>query len=120
MESASDKSLMQEALEAVTLLLSPIVPHISHDLWKALGHDTVLIDQPWPTVDPEALKQDSVLIMLQVNGKLRGKIEVETGASKDAIEALAMADANVLKHTEGKTIRKVIVVPGKLVSVVAN
>ncbi|PVZ72108.1 leucine--tRNA ligase [Pelagibaculum spongiae] len=120
LESASDKSLMQEALEAVTLLLSPIVPHISHDLWKALGHDTVLIDQSWPTVDPEALKQDSVLIMLQVNGKLRGKIEVETGASKGAIEALAMADANVLKHTEGKTIRKVIVVPGKLVSIVAN
>jgi len=118
--SAQDRALLQEGLEAVTLLLAPITPHISHELWKALGHDQAAIDAAWPTVDESALVQDTVTLVVQVNGKLRGQVEMPAAASREEIEAAARNNENVLRFTDGLTIRKVIVVPGKLVNIVAN
>ncbi|HGY9627354.1 TPA: leucine--tRNA ligase [Pseudomonas putida] len=115
-----DRALLQEGLEAVTLLLAPITPHISHALWKHLGHDQAVIDATWPSVDESALVQDSITLVVQVNGKLRGQVEMPAGASREEIEAAARSNENVLRFIDGLTIRKVIVVPGKLVNIVAN
>ncbi|MDT4794746.1 Leucine--tRNA ligase [compost metagenome] len=119
-ETAEDRALLQEGLEAVTLLLAPITPHICHVLWHELGKQGAVIDASWPQVDEEALVQDSLQLVVQVNGKLRGHIEVPASASREEVEAAARANENVLRFTDGLTIRKVIVVPGKLVNIVAN
>lgn len=118
--SEQDRALMQEGLEAVALLLAPITPHISHELWHRLGHQGAVIDAGWPAVDESALVQDSIVLVIQVNGKLRGQIEMPAGASREEVEAAARSNENVLRFTEGLSIRKVIVVPGKLVNIVAN
>ncbi len=115
-----DRALMQEALTAVTRLLYPIIPHTSFSLWTALGNTTDIEDSLWPTVDESALVEDSKLIIVQVNGKLRAKITVAADASKEEVEALGLADENVLKFVEGVTVRKVIYVPGKLLNIVAK
>ncbi|MBE7927432.1 leucine--tRNA ligase [Pseudomonas saudiphocaensis] len=115
-----DRALLQEGLETVALLLAPITPHICHELWQQLGKQGAIIDAPWPAVDQAALVQDNLTLVVQVNGKLRGQIEVPASASREEVEAGARANENVLRFTEGLTIRKVIVVPGKLVNIVAN
>ena len=115
-----DRALVHEGLEIVTLLLAPITPHISHELWQRLGHADAVIDAQWPQVDESALVQDSLTLVVQVNGKLRGEIIVAASASREDVEAAARANENVLRFTEGLSIRKVIVVPGKLVNIVAN
>ncbi|WP_165670554.1 leucine--tRNA ligase [Metapseudomonas otitidis] len=117
---AQDRALLQEGLETVALLLAPITPHICHEIWRELGHADAVIDAAWPKVDESALVQDTLQLVVQVNGKLRGQIEVAADASREAVEATARANENVLRFTEGLTIRKVIVVPGKLVNIVAN
>ncbi|WP_165672994.1 leucine--tRNA ligase [Metapseudomonas otitidis] len=117
---AQDRALLQEGLETVALLLAPITPHICHEIWRELGHTDAVIDAAWPKVDESALVQDTLQLVVQVNGKLRGQIEVAADASREAVEATARANENVLRFTEGLTIRKVIVVPGKLVNIVAN
>ena len=116
--SEQGRAVMQEALEAVVLLLSPIVPHITHTLWQALGHSDAVIDVSWPKSDESALVKDTIELVVQVNGKLRGKIAVPVEASKAEIETQAQADENVLRFIEGKEIRKIIVVPGRLVNIV--
>ncbi|WP_339413263.1 leucine--tRNA ligase [Pseudomonas sp. EA_35y_Pfl2_R5] len=118
--TVQDRALLQEGLEAVALLLAPITPHISHQLWQELGHDEAIIDASWPQVDESALVQDSLTLVIQVNGKLRGQIEVPASASREEVEAAARGNESVLRFTEGLSIRKVIVVPGKLVNIVAN
>ncbi|MFK3772184.1 leucine--tRNA ligase [Pseudomonas sp. NPDC089406] len=118
--TAQDRALLQEGLEAVTLLLAPITPHISHELWQQLGHEQAVIDANWPSVDESALVQDTVTLVVQVNGKLRGQVEMPAAASREEIEAAARNNENVLRFTDGLAIRKVIVVPGKLVNIVAN
>ena len=118
--TAQDRALLQEGLEAVTLLLAPITPHISHSLWQHLGHEQAVIDAGWPSVDESALVQDTVTLVVQVNGKLRGQVEMPAAASREEVEAAARNNENVLRFTDGLTIRKVIVVPGKLVNIVAN
>jgi len=115
-----DRALLQEGLETVALLLAPITPHISHELWHRLGHQGAVIDAGWPALDESALVQDSIVLVIQVNGKLRGQIEMPAGASREDVEAAARSNENVLRFTEGLSIRKVIVVPGKLVNIVAN
>ena len=115
-----DRALLQEGLETVALLLAPITPHICHELWQRLGKTGAVIDAQWPQVDESALVQDSLTLVIQVNGKLRGQIEVPASASREEVEAAARANENVQRFTEGVTIRKVIVVPGKLVNIVAN
>ena len=115
-----DRALLQEGLETVALLLAPITPHISHELWNQLGHTGAVIDAPWPVLDESALVQDTLQLVIQVNGKLRGHIEMPAGASREEVEAAARINENVLRFTDGLTIRKVIVVPGKLVNIVAS
>jgi leucyl-tRNA synthetase len=111
---------VSSAMASLLTVLSPIAPHICEELWQAMGHDTLLLHQAWPAHDPAALVTDEVEVVVQVNGKLRGKINVARDAAKDAVEAAALAEANVAKHIAGKTVRKVIVVPGKLVNVVVG
>ncbi|WP_435607318.1 leucine--tRNA ligase [Pseudomonas knackmussii] len=119
-DDAGNRALLQEGLETVTLLLAPITPHICHVLWHELGKEGAVIDASWPQVDEAALVQDTLQLVVQVNGKLRGHIEVPAEASREDVEACARANENVLRFTDGLTIRKVIVVPGKLVNIVAN
>ena len=99
-------------------MLAPIIPHATHALWRELGHQDALIDRAWPEPDPAALVQDSLEIVVQINGKLRGRVTVPANASEDAVRETALADPQVHKWVEGKAIRKVIVVKGKLVNVV--
>jgi leucyl-tRNA synthetase len=117
-DSEQGRAVVREALEAVVLMLSPIVPHICHALWERLGHESALIDQPWPAVDETALERDLVDLVVQVNGKLRGKISIAVDADKDSIIELALADPNAQRFIEGKEIRKTIIVPGRLVNIV--
>ncbi len=116
--SDEGRAVVQEALEAVVLMLSPMVPHICHELWSVLGHKTALIDVPWPNTDEQALEADLVEIVVQVNGKLRGRISVATGADKDSVITDALADPNVQRFLGDQEIRKTIVVPGRLVNIV--
>ncbi len=121
-DDASDnaRAVRQEAWSAIALMLNPIVPHIAHALWQELGNrETQIDDQPWPKADESALVRDSLTLAVQVNGKLRAQIEVAANASKETAEAAAMADTGVQKFLEGLQIRKVIVVPGKIVNIVA-
>jgi len=111
---------LQELFEAVALLLNPITPHMAHALWQRLGNpQTVLETVAFPSADPAALVRDSVALAVQVNGKLRATIEVAVNAAKEQIEALALAEPNVQKFMEGLSVKKVIVVPGKIVNIVA-
>ncbi len=119
-DSAQGRAVLQEGLEAAVLLLAPIVPHVTHELWQALGRDGAVVDAPWPVADPEAMAQDKLELVVQVNGKLRGHIRVPVDAARDHVEASALAEPNVQRFVNGKQVRKVIVVPGKLVNVVAN
>ncbi len=113
-------AVSREAIEACVLLLAPITPHACHALWLSLGHQEPVIDAAWPTVDADALVKASVELVVQVNGKLRARLDVPAEADKATVESLALAEENVQRHIEGKSVRKVIVVPGKLVNVVAN
>ncbi|MET0291394.1 MAG: leucine--tRNA ligase [Steroidobacteraceae bacterium] len=115
---AAAHAVRQEALEIAVLCLGPIVPHIGHSLWQALGQTEPLHATRWREADPAALVQDLVEIVVQVNGKLRGRVQVAAAADRAAVEALALADPQVQRFLEGKPPRKVIVVPGKLVNVV--
>ncbi|MFM9269156.1 leucine--tRNA ligase [Halomonas elongata] len=113
-------AVAREAVEACVLLLAPITPHVCHVLWAELGHGEPAIDARWPALDESALTRDTIELVAQVNGKLRARLEVPADADKVAIEAQAMATENVQRHIEGKTIRKVIVVPGKLINIVVG
>lgn len=112
------RTLMQESLEKVVLLLSPIVPHICHALWRELRPGTELLDQPWPQADSRALVQNEVELVLQVNGKLRGQICVARDSKREVIERLALESDQVQKFIVGKTVKKVVLVPGRLVNIV--
>ncbi len=118
-QSDQGRAVRHEALESMVLLLNPIVPHVSHALWQTLGHRESLVDdEPWPKADARALVRDSVTLAVQVNGKLRGTIEVAASASKDEVEKLALAEPKVAEFLAGNAPKKVIVVPGKIVNVV--
>jgi leucyl-tRNA synthetase len=116
--SAAARNIMQEALEKTVLLLSPIVPHICHTLWRELRPGTELFDQPWPHADPAALIRDEIELVVQVNGKLRGRICVGSDAKPGEVERLALESDQVEKFVTGKKIKKVIVVPGRLINIV--
>ncbi|MFT4613293.1 MAG: leucyl-tRNA synthetase [Bacteroidia bacterium] len=119
-DSEQSRAVLDEALKAIVLMLNPIVPHICHNLWQALGGSGDILNAPWPSVDESALARDSIEIVVQVNGKVRSRMEVPADAAKDALEALALGQDNVQRFLEDVTVRKVIVVPGKLVNIVAN
>jgi leucyl-tRNA synthetase len=116
--SDAGRRVRHETLELIVAMLSPIVPHISHALWQALGHATAMLDTPWPKVDEAALQRDTLELVVQVNGKLRGRVAVPAGAGEDAVKQAALADEAVQKHIADKAVKKVIVVTGKLVNIV--
>ena len=118
--SDQDRAIMREAIEATTLMLAPIVPHAMHSIWQALGHAEPVLNAQWPVADADAMEKDVITLVVQVNGKVRTKLEVAAAMDKESIEKLALAHENVRKFTDGLTVRKVIVVPGKLVNIVAN
>ncbi|TPQ28858.1 leucine--tRNA ligase [Methylomonas koyamae] len=117
-DSANGRAVRQEVLEAIVLMLAPIIPHAAQQLWNDLGRDSDIVVAAWPELDESALVQDSIEMVVQVNGKLRGKLAVAVSASKEQIETLALADANVQRFLEGKPVKKLIVVPQKLVNIV--
>ena len=114
----AEAAILREAMKTLALLLSPFTPHIASELWESAGETTTLLDEAWPKADPELLKKDEILIIVQVNGKLRSKLTMPAGASKEDMEKAALSDAKVAEHIDGKKVRKVVVVPGKLVNVV--
>ncbi len=107
-------------MESFVLLLSPMAPHIAEELWQALGHAESLAGESWPVFDPERVRENMVEIPVQINGRIRGRITVPAGAAGKDVELAALADARIQKHLEGRTIRKAIVVPGKLVNIVVS
>jgi leucyl-tRNA synthetase len=117
-QTSLDRSVLQEALDIAVLALSPIIPHVTHALWRELGHRGALIDEPWPQVDPSALAQSTIVLVVQVNGKLRARIRVDADADATAVRAKALEDPQVQKFLGPGAVRKVVVVPGKLVNVV--
>uniref|UniRef100_UPI003566BF16 class I tRNA ligase family protein n=1 Tax=Pontiella sp. TaxID=2837462 RepID=UPI003566BF16 len=118
--SDSAKAVFRDAVVNVVLLISPFAPHIAEELWVELGHDAGIMNADWPVVNEEALKRDELDMAVQINGKVRDQIKVPAAATKDEIEAIAMAAEKIQAWLEGKTIRKVIVVPGRLVNIAVS
>ncbi|MCS5710590.1 leucine--tRNA ligase [Candidatus Berkiella aquae] len=119
-ENETDKVIKQEAFEALVLMLAPMVPHISHVLWKAFGHDEAVLDAVWPTIDENALKRDQITLVVQVNGKMRANLSLPIDVTKEAAEQAALNHEAVIRHVEGKTIRKIITVGQKLINIVVG
>ncbi|CAA0123943.1 Leucine--tRNA ligase [BD1-7 clade bacterium] len=110
----------REALETAAMMLAPIAPHATHAIWHAFGYDNAIIDQPWPAVDEQALVKSAVQVVIQVNGKVRAKTEMPIDNDQDSVVEVAQAIENVQKQIDGKTIRKIIWIPNKLLNIVAN
>ncbi len=117
-ESELSRAVRQEALEAVLLMLAPMVPHICHRLWQDLGYQQAIVNAAWPEIDEIALQQDTLQMAVQINGKVRANITVAVDASKQDIEAMALAEEHIQRYINGKQARKVIVVPKKLINIV--
>jgi leucyl-tRNA synthetase len=118
MPVAARAALLHEGMGILLRLLAPITPHAAQALWRELGYGADILEAPWPEVDEAALVQDEIDLVLQVNGKLRGSIRVARTADSAAIERLAMESPNAQKHIAGQTVKKVVVVPGRLVNIV--
>jgi leucyl-tRNA synthetase len=116
--SPQGRAVVQEALEIVVLVLSPVVPHACHALWRELGHAGAIVDERWPEPDAGALERATVEVVVQVNGKLRGRVTVPAGADEGTVREAALADPNVRRFMEGRPVRKFVYVPGKLANVV--
>jgi len=117
-DSELGQAIAKEGWQAIVKMLAPIVPHITQGLWYKLGNTGLIVDVQWPKFDEQALVKDEIQLMVQVNGKLRAKINIAADASKDIIEEMALSDENVLRFTADKQLKKVIVVPGRLVNIV--
>jgi len=122
-ENAAEKpqnEVIKESVEAIILLLCPMVPHFCEELWQRLGHDSDLSRTPWPEFDPEAAREDSITLVVQINGKVRSKLQVAADCDEETLKKLTLADDKVQKFIDGKTIRKIIVVKNKLVNIVVS
>jgi leucyl-tRNA synthetase len=115
-----DQKVLRFALETFVLLISPMMPHLAEEMWETLGHETLVADTPWPQFDDSLTVDNNVKLAVQVNGKVRDTIEVPKDMAKDEIEKIALANEKVIKFMDGKTIRKVIVVPGRIVNIVVG
>jgi leucyl-tRNA synthetase len=113
-------AVLREAIDALVLMISPFAPHMAEELWHKLGHVGGLMQAKWPSFDPEVAKADEVVVPVQVNGKVRSRVNAPAGASEDRLRELALADPAVRTYTDGKTIRKVVIAKGPLVSVVVS
>ena len=107
-----------EALEIAVMCLSPMIPHVTHELWQALGHEQALILERWWTPDASALVQDAIEVSVQVNGKMRARVHLAADATQDAAVAAALAEANVQKYMEGKPLKFSKYIPGRMVTIV--
>ena len=116
----SGRKVLSSAVSTVLTLLSPFTPHLSEELWALLGHTESVSTLPWPRWKEDTLVRDTVTLVVQVNGKLRGKLDIPADASREEVETLALNEPNVLRYLEGVTVRKVVVIPGKLVNVVVS
>ena len=116
----ADAAARREALDSLVLLLSPFAPHACEQMWLDLGHPKSLVDEPWPQADEVALREASVEVGVQVNGKIRARVQVPAGASEAAHKAVALSDAAVRPHIEGKTLVKAVIVPGRLINLVVK
>jgi leucyl-tRNA synthetase len=119
-EVTAQEKRPRKLLEPFVLLLAPYAPHLAEELWEKLGHNQSLAYAPWPKYDNALLKEDSVTVILQVNGKIRDRIEVPAQISAADLEKLALANTHIQEHLKGKQVKKVIVVPGKLVNIAAS
>jgi leucyl-tRNA synthetase len=119
-QSDGRADLLRLGTERALLLMSPLMPHLCEELWSRLGHTDSIFKQPWPKADPSALEISEVTIVVQIKGKVRGRVTVPVGADEAAVVAAAEADPNVARHLEGKTVRKVIHVPDKMLNLVAT
>jgi leucyl-tRNA synthetase len=119
-ESIQDQAIIREALESAVLMLAPIVPHISQSLWQGLGHKQPVMLAAWPTVDEAALVKDNLNWVIQVNGKVRTQLALPAGTEDDSVKRFALEDATVQRFMEGKSLLKIILVPGKLVNIVVR
>ncbi|MBU0859309.1 MAG: leucine--tRNA ligase, partial [Alphaproteobacteria bacterium] len=115
-----DAWALREALEILVRCMNPVMPHLAEELWAHLGHKTMLVETPWPTADESLMTEDSVTVAVQVNGKMRATITLPKDTDQKTAEKLALAEAGVQKALEGQTVRKVIVVPNRIVNVVAG
>jgi leucyl-tRNA synthetase len=118
--SPAGRALMREGVETAVLLLAPIVPHITEVIWRELGHTGLLMDARWPIADAAALARETIQLVVQVNGKLRGHVDVAADAAEADIRGAALADSDVRRFTDGREIRKVVVVPGRLINIVVS
>jgi leucyl-tRNA synthetase len=118
--ATSAAGLTRDQLERFTVMLSPFAPHVAEELWMLLGHNASIADAPWPRIDEAMLRDDQIELPVQIMGKVRGKITVPADADSASVEKLALADAKIAQLIEGKTVRKVVVVPGKIINIVAN
>lgn len=116
----ADRGTLADALETGVILLAPFAPHLAEELWHAMGHETSVHEQPWPSYDPEMLVEEEVEMAVQINGRVRDKLVVPVTADRETVEQLALNQERIKNHLSGKTVRKVIVVPKKLVNIVAN
>jgi leucyl-tRNA synthetase len=112
--------VLKEAVESVVLLLAPFVPHVAEELWESLGHSGGIETKGWPAFDADAAVEDELLIVVQVNGKLRGKVTVAATSSEEEVKTAALADEKVRSFVEGKSVKKIIYVPGKLLNIVVG
>jgi leucyl-tRNA synthetase len=112
------RSVMREAVETVVVLLSLFVPHFAEELWEALGHQESILRTPWPEYDREAIVEEEILIVIQVNGKLRDRMTIPAAYGEEQVKSWALKSDRIQKLTEGKQIKRVILVPGKLVNIV--
>ena len=116
--SLTERSAADEAIKNILIMISPIAPHVSQELWSMLNNEDMIIDVNWPHVNEKLLIENLVELVIQVNGKLRGKIEIETGLGNEEVEVLALKNENVHKHIDGKKIKKFIYIPNKLINIV--
>ena len=116
--SLTERSAADEAIKNILIMISPIAPHVSQELWSMLDNEDMIINVNWPNVNEKLLIENLVELVIQVNGKLRGKIEIETDLANEEVEVLALKNENVHKHIEGKKIKKFIYIPNKLINIV--
>jgi leucyl-tRNA synthetase len=119
-EAQKSSGLTRDQLERFTIVLSPFAPHIAEELWSRMGNEPSIADASWPAYDEAMLREDRIELPVQIMGKVRGKITVPADADQAAVERAALADARIGELLAGKTVRKVVVVPGKIVNIVAS